>query len=170
MHLKKDDQLPPKPYTRNLLHFLGRPLCFNLLADCTTAPRSPPPSSNITNSNCILWAKASASDIENYQNIVGQRLSTFPADLLNCGTVDCSFHREFLEEYANQFVSTLTSCAVHCFPIRSSSSPTLVGWKDSCQDDDQRDYCQRTVYVPQQQGEKKRIWSIHEHTNPSSLS
>ena len=109
------------------------PLCFNLLADCTTAPHSPPPS-NISNSDCILWAKVSASDIENYQNILGQRLSTFPADIFNCGTVDCSFHREFLEEYADQFVSTLTSCAVHCFPIRSSSSPTLVGWKDSCQD------------------------------------
>ena len=117
------------------------PLCFNLLTGCTTVPHSPPPSSNISNSDCILWAKVSASDIENYQNIVGQRLSTFPADILNCGTVDCSFHREFLEEYANQFVSTLTYCAVHCFPIRSSSSPTLVGWKDSCQDLKMKQIC-----------------------------
>ena len=105
-------------------------LCFSLLVNCTTPP--PPPSSSSSHSSYsdhILWSKVSVCQIQNYQNMVGLRLNAFPTDVMDCCLVDCS---EFLEEYANHFIHTLSFCALKCLPIRSSSTQVHAGWNDGC--------------------------------------
>ena len=109
------------------------PLCFSLLVNCTTPPLRPSSSSSHSSySDHILWSKVSVCQIQNYQNMVGLRLNAFPTDVMDCCLVDCSTHKEFLEEYANHFIHTLSFCALKCLPIRSSSTRVRVGWNDSC--------------------------------------
>ena len=81
-------------------------LCFSLLVNCTTPPLHPSSlSSHSSYSDHILWSKVSVGQIQNYQNMVDLHLNSFPTDVMDCCLVDCSTHKEFLEEYANHFYS-----------------------------------------------------------------
>ena len=57
-------------------------------------------------------------------------VNAFQTDAMDCCLVDCSTHKEFLEEYANHFIHTLSFCASKCLPIRSSSTRVRAGWND----------------------------------------
>ena len=68
-----------------------------------------------------------------HQQLVYQHLPLLSSDIVNCSQTGCSCHNEFLEKHAQQLVSTLHDCALHCFPCRlSSSSCHLAGWNDKC--------------------------------------
>ena len=114
------------------------PLHFNLYvnASASRSPRHPPPplSSSSSSSSNTLWSKVSATNIEIYCNYLNQHSSTLSTDILSCSDTACLQHNLLLDKYADQLVSTLIACAKQCFPTRSSSSRTLVGWNDSCKD------------------------------------
>ena len=110
------------------------PLCFKFHVNCSAAScHFLPPTTPSSISHHILWSKVSKTGIRNYQDLVCQRLPILPSDILACAEIDCSYHSKLLEEYISQLVTTLTACALLCFPCRSSFSSTLVGWKDCCQ-------------------------------------
>ena len=80
---------------------------------------------------CIDWSKATPSQITSYQDMVSERLSDPPANLLCCSQPDCSIHDSLLDGYADHIMNTLLDCALRCLPCRTISPWKIVGWNDS---------------------------------------
>ena len=72
-------------------------------------------------------------NIEKYQQMVIQHLSSLPLEVANCSDVSCTCHHmhDSLDSYAQHLVNVLLHCSHHCFPCHTaSSSRKLIGWKD----------------------------------------
>ena len=70
--------------------------------------------------------------ITSYQDMVSERLSIPPAELVSFSLPDCSIHNHLLDSYTEQIVTTLLHCASRCFPLRTpSASKSVVGWNEN---------------------------------------
>ena len=77
------------------------------------------------------WSRASSHSIDKFQDSVLQSLAPFNPCVSECLSADCSSHLPYLDEYAQNLVTSIVSCASHCIPSRSSSNThRLPGWKD----------------------------------------
>ena len=78
------------------------------------------------------WSKLSHSDIEKYNAMVSQRISSLPPEVFNCSLPHCTIRQDILDSYSQHLVFTLLTSSSQCFPtISSSSSRKLAGWTDS---------------------------------------
>ena len=94
---------------------------------------TPLPSSSVLSYNTpnIDWSKVTLHDIEKYQEMVAQHLSSLQPEIVNCYDTVCKSHHVLLDNYAHHLVKTLLDCSYHCFPChRSPSSHELIGWND----------------------------------------
>ena len=105
------------------------PLCFSLKANCPSIPITSFTYSKPLRTN---WSNVSHSDIEKYNAMVSQRISSLPPEVFNCSHPHCTIHQDVLDSYSQHLVFTLLTCSSQCFPtISSSSSRKLAGWTDS---------------------------------------
>ena len=105
------------------------PLCFSLKANCPSIPITSFTYSKPVRTN---WSNVSHSDIEKYNAMVSQRISSLPPEVFNCSHPHCTIHQNVLDSYSQHLVFTLLTCSSQCFPtISSSSSRKLAGWNDS---------------------------------------
>ena len=80
---------------------------------------------------CIDWSEITSSHIDNYQDMLCDRLSDSPAELLSCSLPNCSAHASLLDDYSEYIMSTMLHCASYCFPCKKPSFKRVPGWKDS---------------------------------------
>ena len=85
------------------------PLFFNLDLPCSQSP-----SSSTSKPVSINWSKASPSQIADYQDLISEKLSDPPVELLCCSQPDCSIHNDLLDGYADHIMDTLLNCAFRC--------------------------------------------------------
>ena len=105
------------------------PLFFKLHIQPQSLPTTKP---RVLRRTCIDWSKVTPANIQNYCDMLSQFLVSLPSEVSNCVSSCCPHHRDALDFWAQNFVSTMLECASNCFPtITSTSARTLVGWKDS---------------------------------------
>ena len=81
---------------------------------------------------CIDWSEITSSHIVNYQDMLCNRLSNPPAELLSCSSLpNCFAHASLLDDYSEHIMSTMLHCASYCFPCKRPSFKRVPGWKDS---------------------------------------
>ena len=76
---------------------------------------------------CIDWSEI----IANYQDMLCDRLSDPPAELLSCSLPNCSAHASLLDDYSEHIMSTMLHCASYCFPCKRLSFKRVPDWEDS---------------------------------------
>ena len=61
---------------------------------------------------CIDWSEITSSHIVNYQDMLCDRLSDPPAELLSCSLLNCSAHASLIDDYSehNYYVHYVTLC------------------------------------------------------------
>ena len=102
------------------------PLFFKLHINHSSLSSLPATSSS--KPMCIDWSENTSSHIVNYQDMLCDRLSDPPAELLSCSLPNCSAHASLLDDYSEHIMSTMLHCASYCFPCkRPSSKELLVG-------------------------------------------
>ena len=111
------------------------PMFFSLHVDCLTMHTTPLPSSSVSSCNTpnIDWSKVSSQDIEKYQEMVAQRLSSLLPEIVNCCNVACTSHHVMLDNCAHQLVNTLLECSYILLLPCHDMSPNphkIIGWND----------------------------------------
>ena len=80
---------------------------------------------------CIDWSEITSSHIVNYQDMLCDRLSDPPVELLSCSLPNCSAHASLLDDYSEHIMSTMLHCASYCCPCKRPSFKRVPVWKDS---------------------------------------
>ena len=80
---------------------------FLLHVNCLTMHSTPLPSSSVLSYNTpnIDWSKVTLHDIEKYQEMVTQCLSSLLPEIVNCCDVACTSHHVMLDNYAHHLVT-----------------------------------------------------------------
>ena len=89
------------------------------------------PATSSSKPMCIDWSEITSSHILNFQDMLCDRLSDPPAELLSCSLPNCSAHASLLDDYSEHIMSTMSHCASYCFPCKRPSFKKVPGWKDS---------------------------------------
>ena len=55
----------------------------------------------------VVGSRRNVHDVTRTRDPLPIPFREFPTDDMDCGLVDCSTHKEFLEEYANHFIHTI---------------------------------------------------------------
>jgi hypothetical protein len=64
--------------------------------------------------------------------MLSHSIAVLPSDVSNCVVANCTHHRNVLDSYAQDLVSSLLDCASKSFPTFTvTSARRLIGWKDS---------------------------------------
>ena len=77
---------------------------------------------------CIDWSAITSSHIVNYQDMLCERLSDLPAELLSCSLPNCSAHASLLDDYSEHIMSICYTVLLTVFLVRDHlSKEFLVG-------------------------------------------
>ena len=104
------------------------PLSFMLRLDCTLLSFDVSPSKV---ADCSPdWSRAFSHSIDKFQDSFLQSLAPFNPCVTECLSADRSAHLPYMDEYAQNLVTSIVSCASHCIPSPSSNTHRLPSCKD----------------------------------------
>ena len=88
------------------------PIVLSIKANCTPRPTTP---FNYSKSHRVNWSKVSHSDIEKYNDMVSQSISSLPPEVVNCSLPHCTIHQDVLDSYSQYLVFTLLTSMLSYF-------------------------------------------------------